>query len=121
MVKRCYDETVEIVAANREAMDRLVELLIEKETMDGDEFKAVWLNSPLFLRKTAPSSPSTDSWFSNKKPPLVQTGLFYGLDLFLRRRQRSEQYTTSSQQFLQALRHSKGRSQTGQILLGRLF
>ena len=41
MVKRCYDETVEIVAANREAMDRLVELLIEKETMDGDEFKAV--------------------------------------------------------------------------------
>jgi len=41
MVKRCYSETVEIVAANREAMDRLVELLIEKETMDGDEFKAV--------------------------------------------------------------------------------
>ena len=41
MVKRCYDETVEIVAANREAMDRLVEMLIEKETMDGDEFKAV--------------------------------------------------------------------------------
>ena len=41
MVKRCYSETVDIVAANREAMDRLVELLIEKETMDGDEFKAV--------------------------------------------------------------------------------
>ena len=41
MVKRCYDETVKIVAANREAIDRLVELLIEKETMDGDEFKSV--------------------------------------------------------------------------------
>ena len=41
MVKRCYTETVEIVASNREAMDRLVELLIEKETMDGDEFKSV--------------------------------------------------------------------------------
>ena len=41
MVKRCYEETVELVAANREAMDRLVELLIEKETMDGDEFAAV--------------------------------------------------------------------------------
>ena len=41
MVKRCYDETVELVAANREAMDRLVELLIEKETMDGGEFSAV--------------------------------------------------------------------------------
>ena len=41
MVKRCYEETVDIVAANREAMDRLVELLIEKETMDGGEFAAV--------------------------------------------------------------------------------
>ncbi len=41
MVKRCYDETVEIVAANREAMDRLVDLLIDQETMDGDEIKAV--------------------------------------------------------------------------------
>merc|ERR1711990_1115534 len=41
MVKRCYEETVEIVAANREAMDQLVEILIEKETMDGDEFKSV--------------------------------------------------------------------------------
>ena len=29
------------MASNREAIDRLVELLIEKETMDGDEFKAV--------------------------------------------------------------------------------
>ena len=41
MVKRCYEETVSLVAANREAMDRLVELLIEKETMDGGEFAAV--------------------------------------------------------------------------------
>ena len=31
MVKRCYDETVEIAVANREAMDRLVELLIERK------------------------------------------------------------------------------------------
>ena len=41
MVKRCYEETVALVAANREAMDQLVELLIEKETMDGDEFKSI--------------------------------------------------------------------------------
>ena len=41
MVKRCYEETVAVVAANREAMDRLVELLIEKETMDGNEFSAI--------------------------------------------------------------------------------
>ena len=41
MVKRCYEETVAVVADNREAMDRLVELLIEKETMNGEEFAAV--------------------------------------------------------------------------------
>ena len=41
MVKACYEETFKLVADNREAMDRLVELLIEKETMDGDEFKAL--------------------------------------------------------------------------------
>ena len=39
MVKRCYDETVSLVQANREVMDRLVERLIEIETMDGDEFR----------------------------------------------------------------------------------
>ena len=41
MVKHCYVETVKIVASNREVMDRLVDNLIEKETMDGDEFRAV--------------------------------------------------------------------------------
>ena len=41
MVKRCYTETVELVAQHREAMDHLVERLIEIETMDGDEFRAL--------------------------------------------------------------------------------
>ena len=41
MVKRCYTETVELVAQQREAMDHLVERLIEIETMDGDEFRAL--------------------------------------------------------------------------------
>ena len=38
IVKQCYEETIELVAKNRSAMDKLVEILIEKETMDGDEF-----------------------------------------------------------------------------------
>ncbi len=38
MVKHCYQETLLIVKNNREAMDKLVEILIEKETIDGDEF-----------------------------------------------------------------------------------
>ena len=41
IVMQCYEETLEIVKSQREAMDRLVELLIEKETMDGDEFREI--------------------------------------------------------------------------------
>jgi len=38
MVKECYKETYDIVSKNREAMDKIVDLLIETETLDGDEF-----------------------------------------------------------------------------------
>jgi len=37
-VKECYKETYDIVSKNRKAMDKIVDLLIEKETLDGDEF-----------------------------------------------------------------------------------
>jgi len=43
----------------------------------------------------------------------------YQLDRDRRRRHRSEQYFTSSQQSAHFLRQVKGRSQTGQILVGR--
>ena len=38
MVKQCYEETYSLISKNRDAMDKLVELLIEKETIDGEEF-----------------------------------------------------------------------------------
>ena len=38
MVKECYKQTYSIISKNREAMDKLVDLLIEKETLDGEEF-----------------------------------------------------------------------------------
>ena len=38
MVKSCYEDTFKIIYDNREAMDKLVELLIERETIDGEEF-----------------------------------------------------------------------------------
>jgi len=41
IVQSCYLDTVKLVAANRVCIDRLVEMLIEKETLDGDEFRAV--------------------------------------------------------------------------------
>ncbi|WP_320674715.1 ATP-dependent zinc metalloprotease FtsH [Prochlorococcus sp. MIT 1341] len=37
MVKSCYKDTLSILRKNREAMDNLVDLLIEKETMNGEE------------------------------------------------------------------------------------
>ena len=38
MVKDCYKDTFSIISKNREAMDKLVDILIEKETLDGEEF-----------------------------------------------------------------------------------
>jgi cell division protease FtsH len=41
IVQNCYEETVKLVAANRACMDRVVDVLIEKESLDGDEFRAL--------------------------------------------------------------------------------
>jgi len=41
IVQSCYDDTVKLVAEHRACMDRVVELLIEKESLDGDEFRAI--------------------------------------------------------------------------------
>ena len=41
IVMKCYEETVALVGKHRQAMDKLVEQLIEQETMDGDEFRVV--------------------------------------------------------------------------------
>ena len=41
IVQSCYTDTLALVNANRDCMDRVVELLIEKESLDGDEFVAL--------------------------------------------------------------------------------
>jgi cell division protease FtsH len=41
IVQSCYTDTLALVNANRDCMDRVVELLIEKESLDGDEFRAL--------------------------------------------------------------------------------
>jgi cell division protease FtsH len=41
IVQSCYVDTVKLVAAHREAMDRVVDVLIEKESLDGEEFRAI--------------------------------------------------------------------------------
>ena len=41
IVEHCYERSLKIVRENREVIDRLVDLLIEKETIDGEEFRQI--------------------------------------------------------------------------------
>jgi cell division protease FtsH len=41
IVKKCYEDTCKIIRENRDVIDRVVDLLIEKESIDGDEFRKI--------------------------------------------------------------------------------
>nr|QCI03970.1 Cell division protein FTSH [Antithamnionella ternifolia] len=41
IVSECHDKTLNIIKENRVVIDRLVDLLIEKETIDGEEFRQI--------------------------------------------------------------------------------
>ena len=41
IVEECYNDARQIVRDNRAVIDRLVDLLIDKETIDGDEFRQI--------------------------------------------------------------------------------
>jgi cell division protease FtsH len=41
IVFHCYEETLQLIQENRVVIDRLVDLLIERETIDGDEFRQI--------------------------------------------------------------------------------
>ncbi|MBD1842056.1 ATP-dependent metallopeptidase FtsH/Yme1/Tma family protein [Cyanobacteria bacterium FACHB-63] len=41
IVEHCLDDTRRIIRENREVIDRLVDLLVDKETIDGDEFRQI--------------------------------------------------------------------------------
>jgi cell division protease FtsH len=41
IVAGCHQETLQIMRENRSVIDRLVDLLIEKETIDGEEFRQI--------------------------------------------------------------------------------
>ena len=41
IVQNCYSDTVKLVADHRSCMDRVVDVLIEKESLDGEEFRSI--------------------------------------------------------------------------------
>lgn len=41
IITQCHDEAYDIIKKNRKAMDRLVQILMEKETIDGKEFRQI--------------------------------------------------------------------------------
>lgn len=41
IVEHCYKETCQLIRDHRSVIDRLVDLLIEKETIDGEEFRQI--------------------------------------------------------------------------------
>jgi cell division protease FtsH len=41
IVEHCYDDSRRIIRENRAVIDRLVDLLIDKETIDGEEFRQI--------------------------------------------------------------------------------
>jgi cell division protease FtsH len=41
IIDGCYQETLQLIRENRVVIDRLVDLLVEKETIDGEEFRQI--------------------------------------------------------------------------------
>lgn len=41
IVEHCYEDALKIMREHREVIDRLVDLLVERETIDGDEFRQI--------------------------------------------------------------------------------
>jgi cell division protease FtsH len=41
IVEHCYEKACRLIRENRVAIDRLADLLIEKETIDGEEFRQI--------------------------------------------------------------------------------
>ena len=41
IIQHCHNETVQIIKDNRVIIDKLVDLLIEKETISGEEFRDI--------------------------------------------------------------------------------
>ena len=57
IVEHCYAQAKQIMLENRTVVDRLVDLLVEKETLDGDEFRQIVSEYTNIPQKTLVTSP----------------------------------------------------------------
>ncbi len=56
IVGQCYQLACDLIEANRVVIDRLVDLLIEKETIDGDEFRQIVAEYTPLPQTTTPAT-----------------------------------------------------------------
>lgn len=56
IVQHCHEETVQLIKENRVVIDKLVDILIEKETISGDEFRALVAEYTLLPEKLSYTS-----------------------------------------------------------------
>nr|YP_009674952.1 cell division protein FtsH [Rhizochromulina marina]QDH81803.1 cell division protein FtsH [Rhizochromulina marina] len=66
IIAQCYEEAREIITNNRDGMDRLVQILMEKETIEGDEFRQILSEYTVLPDKT-----NYISYFNRKIEPQV--------------------------------------------------
>nr|YP_009393794.1 Cell division protein FTSH [Caloglossa beccarii]ARW62356.1 Cell division protein FTSH [Caloglossa beccarii] len=52
IIKECHKKTLEIIKNNRVIIDKLVDVLIEKETIDGNEFRSIISQYTIIPNKT---------------------------------------------------------------------
>ncbi len=70
MVDASYDNAVRLLTENRDIMDRIVQVLLEKETISGDELNRLMSGEPISpeITPTEPPSPPTATTVVNEVP-----------------------------------------------------
>ncbi|WP_081980704.1 ATP-dependent zinc metalloprotease FtsH2 [Neosynechococcus sphagnicola] len=76
IVLHCYERALQLMREHRVVMDRLVDLLIEKETIDGEEFRQIVAEYAHVPEKRAFPAPAVNQQFIPNKKRLRIGGVF---------------------------------------------
>ena len=79
IVESCYQRSVELLTTNRAIMDRIVNVLLEKETLSAEELSRLINGEPeppalTPTQSAPPSAPAAPTLEKEEKPPLFNTG-----------------------------------------------